>query len=149
LRKKPEYYKIDPKWVEGEPVAMMETPNYGQFTAIELCKNLKINSPKDTKQLAEAKEIAYREGFYQGKMIVGEFKGMPVQEAKPKMRQLLLDQGLGIDYQEPESLVMSRSQDECVVALVDQWYMDYGQAEWKAKAEKYVPGSTWSKCSES
>jgi leucyl-tRNA synthetase len=32
---------------------------------------------------------------------------------------------------------MSRSGDECIVALCDQWYLDYGEAEWKKKTEKY------------
>ena len=27
--------------------------------------------------------------------------------------------------------VVSRSGDECVVALCDQWYLDYGNEEWK------------------
>jgi hypothetical protein len=27
---------------------------------------------------------------------------------------------------------MSRSGDECVVALTDQWYLVYGEAEWQA-----------------
>ncbi|KAG1249664.1 hypothetical protein G6F68_013207 [Rhizopus microsporus] len=31
---------------------------------------------------------------------------------------------------------MSRSGDECVVALLDQWYIDYGEEEWKAKTKK-------------
>jgi leucyl-tRNA synthetase len=26
---------------------------------------------------------------------------------------------------------MSRSGDECVVALTDQWYITYGESEWK------------------
>ncbi|KAI0497194.1 hypothetical protein KFK09_020416 [Dendrobium nobile] len=30
---------------------------------------------------------------------------------------------------------MSRSGDECVVALTDQWYITYGEEEWKKKAE--------------
>lgn len=34
-------------------------------------------------------------------------------------------------YQEPEKKVVSRSGDECVVALCDQWYLDYGNEEWK------------------
>ncbi|CAG8696973.1 1704_t:CDS:2, partial [Scutellospora calospora] len=41
-----------------------------------------------------------------------------------------------IVYNEPEGLVMSRSGDECVVALCDQWYLDYGEEEWRKQAEK-------------
>lgn len=61
---------------------------------------MKINSPKDAKQLAEAKEEAYKVGFYQGKMIYGDFAGTSVQDAKPKVRQQLLDSGLAFPYSE-------------------------------------------------
>jgi len=67
---------------------------------------MKINSPKDQK-LPEAKEIAYKEGFYSGVMIYGEFKGMPVQEAKPLVRKQLLDSGLAFNYGEPDGVVTS------------------------------------------
>ncbi len=108
------------------------------MTAPVLVKQLKINSPKDTKQLAEAKEIAYKEGFYNGTMLVGEYKGQPVQEAKTKVRENMISQGLAIAYAEPEGFVLSRSSDECVVALMDQWYLDYGEPSWRLQSEKYV-----------
>lgn len=34
-------------------------------------------------------------------------------------------------YYEPASEVISRSGEECVVCLTDQWYIDYSQQEWK------------------
>ena len=108
------------------------------MTAPAVIKQLKIQSQKDTKQLAEAKEIAYKEGFYSGTMLCGEFKGEPVQEAKTKVRESMIAQGLAIAYAEPEGLVISRSSDECVVALMDQWYLDYGEQSWKEQAEKCV-----------
>ena len=37
-------------------------------------------------------------------------------------------------YNEPEGLVISRSGDECVVSLEDQWYLDYGEEAWKEQA---------------
>ena len=42
----------------------------------------------------------------------------------------------GCVYSEPERVVMSRSGDECVVALTDQWYLEYGEEGWRQKAEK-------------
>lgn len=99
---------------------------------------LKIQSQKDTKQLAEAKEIAYKEGFYSGTMLVGQFKGESVQDAKGKVRAAMIEQGVAFAYAEPEGFVLSRSADECVVALMDQWYLDYGESSWKATAEKYI-----------
>ncbi|EKM52613.1 uncharacterized protein PHACADRAFT_261160 [Phanerochaete carnosa HHB-10118-sp] len=138
LRKKAEYYKIDASWAAIDPIPVISTPTYGDMTAPSLVKSLKINSPKDAKPLAEAKEIAYKEGFYNGTMLVGEFKGEPVQEAKNKVRESMIVQNLAIAYAEPEGLVISRSADECVVALMDQWYLDYGESSWKVQAEKLV-----------
>ena len=72
--KKPEFYKVKPEWVTNlTPVPVISTPTYGEMIAPAVVKKLKINSQKDTKQLAEAKEIAYKEGFYSGTMLVGDF----------------------------------------------------------------------------
>lgn len=138
LRKKPEFYKIDPLWSAIDPVPVISTPTYGEMTAPAIVKQLKIQSQKDTKQLAEAKEIVYKEGFYNGTMLVGEFKGMSVQDAKPRVREAMIKEGQAFAYAEPEGLVISRSGDECVVALMDQWYLDYGEAEWRKQTEGYV-----------
>jgi leucyl-tRNA synthetase len=138
LRKKPEFYNIDPEWVQAESAAVINTPTYGDRTGPALIEQLKINSPKDTKQLAEAKELAYKEGFYSGTMIVEKWKGQKVEDVKNKIRDELVAEHLAFVYSEPESLIMSRSGDECVVALCDQWYLDYGQSGWLEKAELCV-----------
>ncbi|KAL4077451.1 hypothetical protein J3A83DRAFT_4213723 [Scleroderma citrinum] len=144
LRKKAEFYKVDPKWLNFEPISVLRTEKYGDLTAVAICKELKIQSQKDIKQLTEAKEIAYKEGFYNGIMTIGDFKGESVQDAKPKVRAQLIQMGLAFAYAEPESLVISRSADECVVALMDQWYLDYGEPVWRAQAEKLLAGmNTW------
>ncbi|GAA5858903.1 hypothetical protein JCM8547_007149 [Rhodosporidiobolus lusitaniae] len=135
LRKKPEHYNIDPAWVQAEAVPVLSTPTYGDFTAKAIVEKMKINSPKDTKQLAEAKEEAYKEGFYGGTMVVEKWKGQRVEDVKNKIRDELVAAKLAFNYSEPENLVMSRSGDECVVALCDQWYLDYGEAGWLKKAE--------------
>jgi leucyl-tRNA synthetase len=136
LRKKAEFYKIDPSWAAIDPVPVLTTPTYGDLTAQTLVQQLKIQSQKDVKQLAEAKELAYKEGFYNGTMLVGEFKGLSVQDAKPKVRESMIAQGLAFAYAEPEGLVVSRSGDECIVALMDQWYLDYGETEWRKQTER-------------
>ncbi|CEG77935.1 Putative Leucine-tRNA ligase [Rhizopus microsporus] len=136
LKKKPDYYKVKPEWVAFDPIPIIETPSYGNLTAPKLCEIKKINSQKDRVQLAEAKELAYKEAFYQGTMCIGEYTGMKVQEAKNKIRDILINSKEAFVYNEPEGLVMSRSGDECVVALLDQWYLDYGEEQWKAKTKK-------------
>ncbi|KAJ7126518.1 hypothetical protein C8R43DRAFT_1028359 [Mycena crocata] len=140
LVKKPAFYGIEAAWAAIAPIPVISTPDYGDMIAPALLKSMKIQSQKDVKQLAEAKEIAYKEGFYNGVMLVGEFKGMKVEEAKPRVRQAMIEAGLAMAYAEPEGLVISRSTDECVVALMDQWYLDYGEASWRAETERLVKG---------
>lgn len=129
LAKKADYYGIKKEWAELEIIPIIETPTYGNLTAKKLVEQLKINSPKDAKPLAEAKDLAYKEGFYQGKMIYGEYAGKPVSEAKTLVRQKLIDSGDAFNYAEPDGLVISRSADECVAAHLDQWFLNYGTSE--------------------
>ena len=138
LAKKASYYGIKREWAELEIVSVIKTPSYGELTAPFLVKKLKISSPKDTKQLEEAKELAYKEGYYQGIMTYGDFAGEKVEDAKPKVRKQLIDAGEAFAYAEPERKVVSRSADECCVALMDQWYLDYGEDSWKELALEHV-----------
>ncbi|CAM1503990.1 Fc.00g015810.m01.CDS01 [Cosmosporella sp. VM-42] len=138
LAKKADYYGIQKEWAELEIFPIIDTPSYGDLCAPFLVKKLKIASPKDTKQLEEAKELAYKEGYYQGTLKVGEFAGEKVEIAKPKVRQQLIDAGEAFAYSEPERKVVSRSGDDCIVALMDQWYLDYGEESWKQQALKWV-----------
>lgn len=138
LAKKAEYYGIKKEWVDLPILPVINTPTYGNLTAKALVEQLKISSPKDKNQLAEAKELAYKEGYYQGVMCYGDFTGDKVEVAKPKVRKQILDAGHGFVYAEPENKVMSRSADECVVSLMDQWYLDYGEATWRDQALQHV-----------
>ncbi|WVN89149.1 leucine-tRNA ligase [Cryptococcus depauperatus CBS 7841] len=138
LRKKAEMYKIKPEWAAIDPIPVLKTPKYGDMAAEVLCTQLKIQSQRDKDKLAEAKDLAYKEGFYNGVMTVGDFTGMPVGEAKLKVRGQMIQAGIAVPYAEPESEVISRSADVCVVALVDQWYLDYGEEGWKAQAFKLL-----------
>jgi leucyl-tRNA synthetase len=145
LNKKADYYKIDRKWVPLDFLPIIETPK-GNLIAKTISEEKKINSPKDAKQLAEAKEEAYKVGFYQGKMIYGEFSGISVQEAKPKVRQALVDSGFAFAYSEPDGLVISRSGDTCVAALLPQWYLTYGEGDpdWRAAVLEHIRSDKFS-----
>jgi len=140
LAKKAEYYGIKKEWAELEIPPIIETPSYGNLTAEFLVESMKINSPKDVKQLAEAKDLAYKEGYYKGKMLIGEFKGEPVEVAKPKVKEALIKSGQAFEYAEPNGHVLSRSGDECVVAYLGQWFLNYGEndPQWRQQTLGYV-----------
>ena len=119
-------------------IPIIEIPEFGNMCAQFWCEKLDIKSCKDTAKLKEAKDATYLKGFTEGVMIIGECKGMLVKDAKPVIRQSLIDSGDALSYFEPESLVMSRSGDECVVALTDQWYLAYGDPEWADIVKKHI-----------
>jgi leucyl-tRNA synthetase len=61
--------------------------------------------------------MCYLEGFYKGVMLVGIAQGQRVEEAKPVVKEHLIKNSQAIIYYEPESEVVSRSGDQCIVAL--------------------------------
>ncbi|EXJ81629.1 leucyl-tRNA synthetase [Capronia coronata CBS 617.96] len=140
LAKKAEFYGIKKEWAELEIIPLIETPAYGNLAAKFLVESKKIQSPKDTTLLAEAKDLAYKEGFYNGTMLVGEFKGEKVTEAKDKVRSALIKSGDAFPFADPSAEVISRSADECVVAYVPQWFLNYGpnDKEWQQTVLNYV-----------
>ncbi|TDH05220.1 hypothetical protein EPR50_G00139610 [Perca flavescens] len=134
-----EKYGIEDKMVlPFEPVPIIEIPGYGNLSAPLVCDELKIQSQNDKEKLAEAKEKVYLKGFYEGIMLVDGYKGQKVQDVKKPIQKVMVDRGDAMIYMEPEKQVMSRSADECVVALCDQWYLDYGDAEWKQQANEVL-----------
>ncbi|XP_059445411.1 leucine--tRNA ligase, cytoplasmic-like, partial [Corylus avellana] len=113
-------YGVKDEWVlPFEMIPIIDIPEFGDRAAERVCKDLKIKSQNEKEKLAEAKKLTYLKGFTEGTMVAGEFAGRRVQEAKPLVRSKLLEMGLAIIYSEPEKQVVSRSGDECVVALTD------------------------------
>ena len=119
-----------------KPVSVVTTAAYGDFGAETVVKQLNIRSQNDRDLLDKAKDLLYMEEFYNGTMAVGEFTGKPVQEAKPAVRRLLIDNNQAFPYYEPEKRVVSRSGDDCVVCLTDQWFIAYGEPQWRAETER-------------
>ncbi|XP_078481637.1 leucine--tRNA ligase, cytoplasmic [Ciona intestinalis] len=140
LKRKPLFrskYNVQDKMVlPFEPVPIIEIPDFGNLSAVSAYDKLKIQSQNDKDKLAEAKEMVYLKGFYEGKMLVKGYEGQRVQDVKKPIQQQMVGNGGAVLYMEPERKVMSRSADECVVALCNQWYLDYGEEEWKEKAKQ-------------
>ena len=117
-------------------ISIIDSPTLGAFAAETICAQMNIRSQNDRVALEKAKEACYKEDFYQGIMKVGSEAGKSVSEAKPVIREQLINDNLAFVYYEPENLVMSRSGDECVVALTDQWFIAYGEPSWRAEVAR-------------
>ena len=75
----------------------------------------------------------FKLGFYDGVLLVGPHLGKKVQDVKKVIQKEMIVAGQAVIYMEPEKTIISRSGDECVVALCDQWYLDYGEGAWRAR----------------
>lgn len=140
IKKKPalrdKYGIKDEMVLPYDPIPIIEIPDFGNLCAVTVCDQLKIQSQNDTEKLAEAKEKVYLKGFYEGVMTIGPYKGSKVCDIKKAIQKELVTSGEAMIYMEPEKQVVSRSGDECVVANCDQWYLDYGEEEWKSITKK-------------
>ncbi|KAK4336993.1 hypothetical protein RND71_044224 [Anisodus tanguticus] len=137
--KKPlrEKYNITDEMVlPFEPIPIIEVPDFGNLSAKTVCEQLKIKSQNDRDKLATAKEKVYLKGFYEGVLLVGKYKNQKVIDIRKNIQTDLENNNDLVIYMEPEKTVISRSGDECVVALCDQWYLDYGNEDWKKKTKE-------------
>ncbi len=136
LREK--YGLTDAQVLPFEPVPIIRVPNYSDLSAEKACEEFKIQSQNDKDKLALAKEKVYKLGFYEGVFLVPAFEGKKVSEVKGAIRDQMIRDRQACLYYEPEGVVISRLGDECVVALCDQWYLDYGNEEWKQPVMEHL-----------
>ena len=50
----------------------------------------------------------------------------------------MIEMGAAVPYYEPEKEVKARTGEACIVALCDQWLLDYGEESWKNKVQEHV-----------
>ena len=144
LRKK---WGITPEMI-FDPVHIISLEGFSGLAAKDVVEKLGIKSPKEKEKLQKAKEEVYTQGFYKGIIDIGPYKGQPIKDVKDKVKADLIQSGEADTYFEPEGLVKNRIGEECVVALVDQWYIKYGEEDYKnfllnyIKTDKFNPYSS-------
>jgi leucyl-tRNA synthetase len=120
-------------------ISLIEVPSYSEIPASDVVRKMQIHDQTDPK-LEDATKEVYRHEFHNGKMKqnTGKYFGMSVAEAKDKVKQDLVAEGKATTmYELLNRPVMCRCGTECIVRILeDQWFIDYGNREWKALAHK-------------
>ncbi|MCH8916236.1 MAG: leucine--tRNA ligase [Thaumarchaeota archaeon] len=122
-----------------KPISIISTDGYGDFSAKDACEKFKIKNQDDPK-LEEATDEVYGKEFYGGvlKDNCEQFAGKKVSEAKDVIKEWLEEKKYSdILLELTHAPVKCRCGAECVVkVLTNQWFLNYGDKEWKDKATK-------------
>ena len=126
-----------------KPISIISTEGFGEFSAKEACEKFDIKNQDDPK-LEEATDEIYGKEFYGGvlKDNCQQFAGKKVSEAKDGIKQWLDEKKYSdILLELTNAPVHCRCGTECVVkVLTNQWFLNYGDKDWKDKATKCFDG---------
>jgi leucyl-tRNA synthetase len=128
------------------PIPVIRTEKYGTESAAKAVAETGARDHKDADKIAAATEKAYQAGFYEGVMLenAGDFAGMKVAEAKEKIREWLVARDEAVVGYWPSGPVVCRCLTPSVVKIVsDQWFIQYGDADWKAEAHAAMDRMTF------
>jgi len=122
-----------------KPISIISTEGYGEYSAKEVCEKFEIKNQDDPK-LEEATTEIYGKEFYGGvlKENCEQFAGKKVSEAKDIIKEWLAEKKYSeILLELTNTPVRCRCGTECVVkVLSNQWFLNYGDKDWKVKATK-------------
>ncbi|EIJ66305.1 putative leucine--tRNA ligase [Candidatus Nitrosopumilus salaria BD31] len=122
-----------------EPIPIIATEGYGIIPAKDICEKLGVSDQSDEK-LEEATKELYLKEFTDGKLNekCDEFDNEKVQFGRDKVRVWLQENNRLDKFPVLENApVHCRCGAECVVKVLNnQWFLNYGDEEWKELARK-------------
>ena len=120
-----------------KPITIITTEGFGEIPSKDVIKKMGITNQDDPKLEDATKEI-YSKEFYEGKLNsnTGEFSGKKISFVKEEVKEWISKTGKSdIMLEFTNESVKCRCGTECVVKLLNnQWFLDYANKEWKAKA---------------
>ncbi|MEW5840876.1 leucine--tRNA ligase [Nitrososphaera sp.] len=128
--------------VAAEPVKIIESEGYSSSGSIPAAEAIQkaVPGPNESR-LEKATSDLYSHEFYKGRMAMentGKYAGMPVAEVKEQVRKDIAGSA-SVMYELTNKPVRCRCGAECVVKLLsDQWFLNYGDKEWKALAHECI-----------
>jgi leucyl-tRNA synthetase len=122
------------------PIPILSLAGYSQIPAADAVKKLAIKDSMDP-QLEAATAEVYSAEFHRGVLTQnsGPLAGLTVAEAKAKALELLAKtERLAKVFELPEKVVC-RCGTRCYVKILEnQWFLNYSNPEWKAKAKLVI-----------
>jgi leucyl-tRNA synthetase len=144
LQEKPEvlkYFGIDPEAVKRiKPISIIKVEGFGEYPAVEIVEQMGIKDQHDPKA-DEATKALYKKEFHSGvlKQNCGPYTGKTVREVKDTLIADFRKLGVADSMYDLPEQVVCRCMTQCIVKILsDQWFLDYSDQQWKAKAKEVV-----------
>ncbi len=146
-----DYYYVKKVKPDLKIIPVVELEGYSEVPARDLVEKSQASTREDLQKLTEQ---LYRQEYNKGKVredVLSHLKGdylekmkavvgMKVPDARKFVTEFLLSEGLGRKiYEIMNRPVYCRCGNEVVVKILkDQWFLDYGNPEWKSLARKLL-----------
>lgn len=116
---------------------VLQTQGYSKNPAKDVVEKLGVKNQTDPKATDATSEL-YTKEAHEGVMIISPFKGLKASLAKEKIAKSLFDQASAIKlFILQNAPIKCRCGSTVVVNLLnDQWFIDYGNPQWKEKAKE-------------
>ena len=121
------------------PISIIEIKGYGEFPAETIINNMGITQPGDPK-LVDAKKQVYKDGYHMGKMKdnCDRIAGLRVEEAKDKMKDIMIADGeADIFYDLTEEVICRCGQKVLIRRIDDQWFINYADKDLTEKTKEH------------
>jgi leucyl-tRNA synthetase len=148
LQEKPEVLKdfdIDPEDVKRiKPISIIKVEGFGEYPAVEIVEQMGIKDQHDPKA-DEATKALYKKEFHGGvlKQNCGPYAGKTVREVKDMLIADFRKLGVADSMYDLPEPVVCRCMTQCIVKILsDQWFLNYSDQQWKAKAKEAVAQMT-------
>ncbi|SBS95203.1 leucine--tRNA ligase, putative, partial [Plasmodium ovale curtisi] len=135
IKRKKKYYcekynLLKEEYLNNESVSCIEIPGIGTHTGKHFYETEKITSYKDAK-LQKLKGMLYKKQYFEGIMKIEPYNDMKTFNCRKLVKQNIIKNNDGFLYSEPEVLVIDRNNVKCIAALCNQWYINYGNLDFK------------------
>jgi leucyl-tRNA synthetase len=135
-----------------EPIIHVETDKYtGNMMAVDMIDGVKSDTSKfptvfdqtyttipivSQSDMQKIRDFCYVDSTNFSQMLIEPFVNKTIIEARNTI--IIDNSSYIIKYYEPDQEAFSRSGDKLIVAKMDQWFIDYGNKEWKTSALAHI-----------
>ncbi|MEM5804656.1 MAG: leucine--tRNA ligase [Candidatus Aenigmatarchaeota archaeon] len=123
-----------------KPIPIIISKEYGDLPAVRICEEMGIKDQHDPK-LEEATKIIYKKGFHTGVMNqnCGKYAGMPVEKAKEKIKEEMINGGKAdVLYDLSEEVICRCGAKVIIKKIPDQWFIKYSDEKLKEKSKAHA-----------